>query len=310
MLRGDIPVKDRILLDVHQRVMAHKMVESWDNVPHAAIAVDLDVTDVLAFVERLSGDAAFEGVRVTINSVMLKIIAEAMRTAPELNAHVEYDKRYDFGRLSLCEDVNVAVPFLSGDGRMMTPVMRQVDKKPLRQICLDARALRRRVRNTNLDYLLYEAAMADTIARLKRLRLGVLRRVVKNFVGKHRVPMPTRRTLRDYHKIPERDRITVEELLSATTLVSNVGSVMPGLRARINLLEIMPPQVTAIGLSAVRKQPVVVTDEADGDSIQIRSIMPLSLCIDHRVLDFSHVRGFLQTLLDVCQHPERLCGGG
>jgi 2-oxoglutarate dehydrogenase E2 component (dihydrolipoamide succinyltransferase) len=48
---------------------------------------------------------------------------------------------------------------------------------------------------------------------------------------------------------------------------------------------IMQPQVAILGVGAIKKQPVVFSDENGGDSIAIRSICHIILGYDHRVVD-------------------------
>lgn len=309
MFKPDIPIREKVPFDLQRRIMAHLTVDSWDNIPHAGLVMDLDVTAVLTFIDRLRGHPDFEGVRVTLNSVLLKIIAECLKRSPALNAHVDYSKSADFGSVTVFDEIHIATPFLLEDGRTITTVLKDVGNKSLRDVCLGMEDLRRRVGNTNVDYVMYEAAVRDTIDRLKRLKLGVLRRIRRNFIGRTKIARPGRRALREYRKIPESDRITVDDLISATILVSNIGSVMKELRAHIALLEVIPPQVLVIGLCAARKQPLVMTDEDGNDSIEIRWTIPMSVYADHRAVDFARAVGFLKEMVALCTNPERLVGG-
>jgi pyruvate/2-oxoglutarate dehydrogenase complex dihydrolipoamide acyltransferase (E2) component len=306
MHQSDVPAGHEVLFDFQQRILAHKTVDAWDNIPHAGMVMDLDATNVLAFVKALRDHPEFRDVRVTLNSVMLKIIAEALKESPELNAHVKHDRKSDLGSFVYHDEINIAVPFLLEDGRTISVVVKDVGGKSLREVCQTMADMPRRVYNTDVDCMMYEGAIRDTIARLKRLELGVLRRVFANFIGKTKVRMPSRQELRRYRETPDEDKITVDDFLSATILVSNIGSIMPELRGHINLLEIIPPQAAVIGLCAVQKRPVVVTDEEGDDSIEIREILPLTIYIDHRAIALSQMIGFLKRILELCERPELL----
>jgi pyruvate/2-oxoglutarate dehydrogenase complex dihydrolipoamide acyltransferase (E2) component len=78
----------RRVFDVQRRIVAHKTVEVWDNAPHVSILVELDLTTLMDKLADISARAEFAGTRVTINSVMLKIVAEGLKKSPEMNAHV------------------------------------------------------------------------------------------------------------------------------------------------------------------------------------------------------------------------------
>ncbi|HKJ78092.1 MAG TPA: 2-oxo acid dehydrogenase subunit E2, partial [Prolixibacteraceae bacterium] len=61
---------------------------------------------------------------------------------------------------------------------------------------------------------------------------------------------------------------------------------------------VFPPQVAILGVSRARFQPVYVDDE-----LQKRSIIPLSLSYDHRVIDGADGARFLRWICDVIEDP-------
>ncbi|HOZ50056.1 MAG TPA: 2-oxo acid dehydrogenase subunit E2 [Candidatus Hydrogenedentes bacterium] len=306
MFGKGVPVREVFYFDLQRRVTAHKTMEAWDNIPHAGLIIDLDVTDVLALTQSLKTNPEFAEAPLSINSVMLKIIAEGLKESPLLNAYVTYKKRSDVGQVTVFDDINIAMPVLLEDGRTITPVLHQVGAKSLREVGRAMADLRRRIANTNVDFLLLEAGKRDTIRRVLRGDPAVAWRIWANFFGKGRLRLPPDAAFKAYERIPESDRVTPEDLLSATILVSNIGSAMPELRAHVALLEIIPPQSAAIGLGAVRKAPLVKTN-ADGiDEVVVRVCMPMSLYFDHRSIDFFHIMGFLKRVLALCEKPGAL----
>jgi pyruvate/2-oxoglutarate dehydrogenase complex dihydrolipoamide acyltransferase (E2) component len=291
--------------DIQRRVVAHKTVESWQGTPHAAVALDLDVTRLLSLVNTLKASPEFSGVRVTINSLLLKIIAQALRHSPEMNAHIEYNRRDAVGRMTFLDQVNVAVPFRTHDGRMITPVVDDVGRKSLFEVCRAMDDLKRRVDNTNVDLLLLEVGWQDSIRRLVRGELGILRRLYANLLGRTRIPRVSPEERLRYAGMPHQDRITPENLVSATVLVSNIGSLLPHFGAAFLLLEVIAPQTTAIGLGSIVRKPLVVTG-AKGEEVAIRSVLPMSICFDHRAMDVEHIRGFVQRAAELCADPQQL----
>ena len=293
--------------DIQRRVVAHKTVESWDTIPHAGLVVELDVTEVVAFANRLREAPAFRGHRVTMNSVMLKLIAESIKASPDINTQLFYNKRSNSGRMRYLDSIDIAVPLLASCNRMITPVLRNVGGLSLLDVCAAMETLKQRARNTNIDLLLLEAGFKDTWERLGRGQIiTVLRRLWSNFLGPGKLNLPSRAERREYERIPATERLTAADLLDASTLVSNIGSVMPGLSCHGALLEIIPPQITAMVLSGVQKRPIVVEDAAGEDAIAIRQMMPITFYLDHRALDFEHVTGFLKRMQELCRAPEEL----
>jgi len=296
-------------LDIQRRVVAHKTVESWVSTPHATLDLELDVTDLIRRVEGLKRSGAFAGVRLTLNSVLLKLIAEGLKQSPEMNAHVQYDRRSDVGHLTLFDAINIAVPLRGPDGRTITPVVTDVGRKSLRDVCLAMDALKAKAANTNIDLLLLDAGLQNSFARLKRGHIGVLRRMYANLLGKGRLPRVPGAERARYRRTPEHERITPANLLSATVLVSNVGSVLRGPNLAVGLLEIIQPQTTAIGLGPVVRKPVAVEEETGPEHIAIRSVLPVTICFEHRAMDLEHVKGFITEVDTRCRAPWTLLNG-
>ncbi len=269
--------------------------------------MELDVTPVKAFVDNLRTTPQFQGVRLTINMVMLKIIAEAVKESPDLNATIDYNKRNGTGKMHYRDAIDIAMPMMTPAHRMITPVLRDVGGNSLAEVCSAMETLTKRAYNTNIDLLLHEAAIKDTLQRLRQGQLlTVFRRLWANFVGAERVALPSRAEREEYYKIPESERLTAADLLEASMLVTNVGSLMPGLRCHVALLEIIAPAVVAFGMAGIQKKPVVVTNDAGEDTMEIRHMLPFTMYGDHRAIDFAHAAGFLDKLLQLCANPEML----
>ena len=292
----------RKVFDVQRRIVAHKTVEAWDNAPHVSILVELDVTTLMANLEGISARAEFAGTRVTINSVMLKIIAEGLKKSPEMNAHVQYSRLTGVGQVWLHDQINIATPFKAACGRMLTPVIKGVERMTLLEVCRGMEELKRRVANTHVDLLLLEAAHDDTWKRIRKGQLwAVFRRVWANYIGRDRVILPSKQVAAAYRQTPAAERITAADLLSATILVSNIGSAMRELPGCFALLEIIQPQTVAIGLAAVQKKPLVLTDTAGQEAIAIRQVLPMTICFDHRAMDFEALTGFIREVTRLCR---------
>ena len=306
MFGKGIPIKKRVPFDLQRKVAAFKTVEAWENIPHAGVILDLDVTDILTFISELKKDPELSGVRITFNAVMLKLIAMALIEAPELNSYVSYDKNRNTGEILILDDVNMAIPVILEDGRTITPVLRQVDKKSIKEICLDMENLWKRIKKTNVDLLLFEAGKKDTIEQLKKGHLSMLSRILANFFGKTKLKLPSKAEQKEYAKIPEDERLTTKDILSATILVSNIGSALPEARSVIGLLEIIAPQTSVIGLTAIRKVPTVITNTQGKDEIVIRQILPISVYCDHRSIDFFHGIDFLKKCIEISKNPRKL----
>ncbi|MBP8129730.1 MAG: 2-oxo acid dehydrogenase subunit E2 [Candidatus Hydrogenedentes bacterium] len=293
------------LFDIQRRVVANKTLEGWRTAPHASIGVDFDVTPLLSFVDELR-QRPVALPRVTVNSVLVKIIAEGVKASPEMNAHIDYRPISGVGKLVLHRAINIAVPLRMPDGRTVTPTLQDSGRLSLLEVCVAMEDLKRRTRNTNLDILLREAALRDTWLRLRGGDWRVLLRLYPNLLGRDRLPRVPRHERRRYRSIPESDRITPENLVSATLLVSNAGTLLQRRHVTIQMLEIIQPQTTAVALGPIVRRPLAVQDREGRERVEVRSVLPMTICIDHRAMDLEHVRGFIDTVEGLCANPWQL----
>ncbi|MCK5882683.1 MAG: 2-oxo acid dehydrogenase subunit E2 [Bacteriovoracaceae bacterium] len=91
--------------------------------------------------------------------------------------------------------------------------------------------------------------------------------------------------------------ISIGDMRGGSFTISNYG-VEGGLFA--NPL-ILPPQVAILGLGRIHKKPVVVNDE-----IVVGQVLPISLVIDHRVLDGVPAGRFISYLRNLLENPHHL----
>jgi pyruvate dehydrogenase E2 component (dihydrolipoamide acetyltransferase) len=109
----------------------------------------------------------------------------------------------------------------------------------------------------------------------------------------------------ELHDIVQQTRarkISREELQGGTFTITNAGAMGGGYFAPI----INFPEVAILGMGQGRLQPAVV-DKDDGEhEIAPRLIMPIVLCIDHRVLDGADAIQFLRVIIDTLQDPDEL----
>ena len=76
-------------------------------------------------------------------------------------------------------------------------------------------------------------------------------------------------------------KLSLDELQGGTFTFSNVGSFGTLFATPI----ILQPQVGIMAAGIIKKRPVVIQDETQGDAIAIRSMMYLTHTYDHRIID-------------------------
>ncbi|WEG10761.1 dihydrolipoamide acetyltransferase family protein [Pullulanibacillus sp. KACC 23026] len=88
--------------------------------------------------------------------------------------------------------------------------------------------------------------------------------------------------------------LTIEEMQGSTFTISNLGGY--GVEHFTPVLN--PPETGILGVGAVSDTPTF-----NGDKLERRSILPLSLTFDHRVLDGAPAAAFLQTVKQYLEEP-------
>ncbi len=88
------------------------------------------------------------------------------------------------------------------------------------------------------------------------------------------------------------NKVTPDELTGGTFTITNLGSN----GALFDTPIIVQPQSGILGVGAVVRRPVVVTDTEGNDTIAIRSMAYLPLTYDHRLIDGADAGRFLTTI--------------
>ena len=122
-----------------QQTVARRMAESKATAPHFYLETEIDMSAAFRARKRLK-EMAGEGEPVpTFNDMVVKACAVALRDFPRANG------AYRDGRIELYSRVNVGVAVAAQDA-LVVPTVFDADRKGLRQIAAETRALAQRVR--------------------------------------------------------------------------------------------------------------------------------------------------------------------
>lgn len=289
---------------LQRKIVANMTSESWKNIPHVTYNYEADVTDLITQMKKINLGREKED-RITVNTLMLKVIAEGLKAAPAMNAHLDYNSFLVRGRIDTFEEINISIPMVMSDGRMMTVNVRGFEKMNLNEISDKIADVRRRMENTILEEAMYEASFANTINELKKGRiLKALGRLFGSKTGRHKIRLLSGEDKRRYYSMSEKDRLTGYDIEQGTVTVSNLGSLDRSLTGSVSLLEIIPPQVAAFGIGAIQDKVVAATDSCGVKYADFRKILPICIAFDHRALDFGDVIPFIRRCNEIFENPE------
>lgn len=289
---------------IQRKIVANMTAESWETIPHVTYNYEPDVTEFMIEYKRLNENCAPED-KVTLNTLMLKIIVEGLKADPAMNAHIEFDRKLVRGEIHTFEDINISMPMVLPNGEMMTINLHNFENKSLDEMVDYIEDVNRRVKNTDLNEVMFDVSLDNTLTALKQGKVKqTIYRLIGSKTGKNKVKTLSGKAKKAYESIPEEDRLTKRDIEQGTITVSNIGSTYRQQRGETCLLEIIPPQVCAIAVGAVQDKPVVIVNEQGEKEIAIRQVMPLCIAFDHRALDFGEIVPFIKRLDEIFEAPE------
>eukprot|EP00586_Coscinodiscus_wailesii_P016171 CAMPEP_0172515012 /NCGR_PEP_ID=MMETSP1066-20121228/264578_1 /TAXON_ID=671091 /ORGANISM="Coscinodiscus wailesii, Strain CCMP2513" /LENGTH=444 /DNA_ID=CAMNT_0013295903 /DNA_START=360 /DNA_END=1694 /DNA_ORIENTATION=+ len=122
-----------------RKVIARRLTESKATVPHFYTTTDIDIDPILALRKRL---AAID-VKVSVNDVIVRASALALRDVPEMNA------MYKGGEVKMSDSVDICVAVATPTG-LITPIVPKTDEMGLSQINDKVKDLATRARDNKL----------------------------------------------------------------------------------------------------------------------------------------------------------------
>jgi pyruvate dehydrogenase E2 component (dihydrolipoamide acetyltransferase) len=130
---SDIPMEE-VKLSNMRKTIARRLTESKQQVPHIYLTIDCVIDKLLAARKDLNDSLAASGVKLSVNDMIIKAVALALKKVPEANVQYAGDKMYKFSRA----DISVAVSIPNG---LVTPVIRDAGNKGLGSISAEMAAL-------------------------------------------------------------------------------------------------------------------------------------------------------------------------
>lgn len=290
---------------IARKIVSNMTSESWENIPHATMTYDADVTELFKECKKLNADCTDKSKKITINTVMIKILCEGLKAAPKMNTHLVFNRKLVRGTLKYFDHIDVSMPMILPSGEMMTVNMHDMGNKTLSEMTAAINDTARRAKNSNMEEVMFEVSLDNTLTGLKQGKiLQTVRRLYgSKMPGKHMVKTLSGSEKKKYYSIPVSDRLTKHDIEQGTTTISNLGSIYREQKGACALLEIIPPQTTAFAVNSAQKRATVVTDENGKDSIDVRLIMPITIAIDHRALDYGDVVPFMKRLDEIFENP-------
>jgi len=125
-----------------RKVIADRLQQSKQTAPHFYLTVDCEIDQLLASRRQLNA-LAEDGVKISVNDLVIRAAAQALIQVPEVNASWEGDHTRRFAHA----DISIAVAI---EGGLITPVIWAAEHKGLAEISQISRDLAERARTGSL----------------------------------------------------------------------------------------------------------------------------------------------------------------
>ncbi|MEI5686134.1 pyruvate dehydrogenase complex dihydrolipoamide acetyltransferase [Sphingomonas kyungheensis] len=138
----DIPHEATKLSNM-RKTIARRLTESKQTVPHIYLTVDIRLDALLKLRGELNTALESRGVKLSVNDMLVKALAQALIAVPKCNVMFTPDQLISFKRA----DISVAVSTPSG---LITPIVVGADTKSLSTISAEVKDLAGRARDNKL----------------------------------------------------------------------------------------------------------------------------------------------------------------
>lgn len=220
-----------IPLDGMRRVIAARLTEAKQTIPHFYLRREVRLDALLSFREELNRQLASRGVKLSVNDFIIKASALALQAVPAANAVWAGDRVLQMQ----ASDVAVAVAI---EGGLFTPVLQDAETKSLSQLSAQMKDLAKRARDRKL---------------------------------------------------------APQEYQGGSFAISNLG--MMGIESFDAVIN--PPHGAILAVGAGVKKPVV----SAAGTIEVATMMALTLSVDHRVIDGALGAELLAAIVSNLENP-------
>ena len=133
---------DLLPMDGMRRTIAKRLAASNNNVPDFPLTVDCEIDELLKMRKELNAQAP-EGIKISVNDMLIRASALALKHVPDANASFTPDG------IAIHKHADVAVA-VAIDGGLITPIVREAENKGLSTISTEMKDLASRARDRKL----------------------------------------------------------------------------------------------------------------------------------------------------------------
>ena len=129
-----------------RQVIARRMTENWNAIPHVTQFDDADITGLLALRKKYVEAYEKKGARLTVTSFVLKAVADTLKKHPYFNSSLDEAAN----EIVLKEYIHIGIA-VDTEAGLIVPVLRDADKKNLVQLSKELEELAAKARDRKIS---------------------------------------------------------------------------------------------------------------------------------------------------------------
>ena len=145
---------EEVKLSNIRKTIARRLTEAKQQVPHIYLTVDIQLDALLKLRGELNAGLESRGVKLSVNDLLIKALAQALMEVPECNVAFAGDHMLKYGRA----DISVAVSIPAG---LITPIIVGADSKSVSAISTEMKELAGLARDGKLQPQQYQGGTAS-----------------------------------------------------------------------------------------------------------------------------------------------------
>lgn len=293
-------------LDFLRKATGYTLTISQQTIPVAGFVREADVTKLWDIYKKISSDSS-RPIRITFNTLMLRLFAECLKSAPILNAHLKYKPFNATGTLTYKGSIEVSMPVILPNGRMIPLVLHDAGNKTLDEMAFAVSEIERKAYNTILDETLYDVAKQRMFLLVKQGHVfQALATGLSSLVGKNKVKFAPSKIRREYRKnVKPEDRLCAEDIGEGTVCISDLGSIYSG-KGFATTSPVLQPTTAVIAFGRVQDEEKVYKKEDGELDIKTVKILPITVLFDHKIGGFPDIVPFLNKMDELIENPEEI----
>ena len=137
-----------------RKTIARRLIEAKQTIPHIYLTVDIQLDRLLKLRGELNAALEPQGVKLSVNDLLIKALAKALVQVPKCNVSFAGDQLISYSRA----DISVAVSVPAG---LITPIIVGADEKSVSKISTEMKELAGRAKEGKLQPHEYQGGTAS-----------------------------------------------------------------------------------------------------------------------------------------------------